>query len=453
VDKQKILNRPVRELAWRMSPAGIGSSLMLSANAIADAVFAGQFVGSAAMAGIALSVPLIAFHSAIVRLVGTGSASILSRAIGSGNEKIFGTLLYHAIGMLVLCSLCISLTGYFFAGELIGLMGGTGDVLHHGSQYYRLMALFCLPSIFGVATSVLIRAEGRVGYAMRITATGVALNLILCPIFCGYLGWEVAGTAFSTIIAMSAYSALTFRYFLLRKGVLFFGKLPRRFDIGLLRNIMAVGLPGFQSNLSGMFRQVFLFRLMALHGADTGLVVFSAIYRTFSFSVAPTFGIVQALQPVAGMNHGAKQFRRTRESYAVFLKYSVFLMAAIALPLLLFPEAVLSALIPDVPLSGADVFHFRLLICVMLLFPVFPNSVTFLQAIGKSRYASWMTIGRDVLLFYPMVAACWFWAAADSLYYGIFLENAVCALLFLGLMAGVLRRMEADRAATVDGNR
>jgi len=386
--KEQILSKPIKELVRKLSTPSIAGMLMTSVNAIVDAVFAGQFVGSAAMAGIALSIPLIAFNFAIVRWIGTGSASIISRAIGAGTNEIMGTILYYTIALLLLFSLLISIGGFFFADELIRLMSGEGEVLNYGGQYYLMMSVFSFPSIFGVGTSVLIRAEGKIGYAMKITSLGVVLNIIFCTIFTTYFKWGINGIALSTIMAMSIYSVLTLRYFILRKGMLFFGSLPIQLDFRILKEIITIGFPAFLSQISGLVRQVFLFKVMAINGTETGLVVFSAIYRTFSFSVTPALGMVQSLQPVVGINYGAHFFERVRLSYYTFLGYGILLMAFIAIPLIAFPRDILALLIPDIHITQSDIFHFRLLISVMFLFPVFPNSITFLQAVGKSKQAT-----------------------------------------------------------------
>lgn len=444
MQKEQIINKPMHELVCKLSAPGIVGMLMTSVNAMVDAIFAGQFVSSAAMAGIALSIPLIAFNFAVVRWIGVGSASIVSRAIGAGTDEIMGTILYYTIALLVLFSLCISIIGFLFAADLIGLMSGNGEVLIYGSTYYLMMSVFSLPSIFGVGTSVLIRAEGKMSYAMKITAMSVVLNIVFCTISTVYLKLGVTGLALSTILAMTIYSVMTFRYFMLKKGILFFGKPPVGPDFKLLTEIVTVGFPGFLSQVSGLVRQIFLFKVMAINGAEAGLVVFSAIYRTFSFSVTPVLGMVQALQPVAGINYGAKLFKRVKKSYFVFLRYEILLMTIIGIPLLVFSENILTLLIPDIKLTEFDIFYFRLLISVMFLFPVFPNSTTFLQATGKIKQATLFTVFRDLMLFYPMIAYCWLWGKADSLYYGILIENVLAAFLFFIYMQVHLKKMEGN---------
>lgn len=54
MDRKAILHKPLKELVWKLSPPGIAGMLMTSINAMADAIFAGQFVESSAMAGIAI---------------------------------------------------------------------------------------------------------------------------------------------------------------------------------------------------------------------------------------------------------------------------------------------------------------------------------------------------------------------------------------------------------------
>ena len=61
-----------------------------------DAVFVGRMVGPEAMTAVKVSYPFTLLNSGVATLIGTGSASILSRAIGKRDQesvdKIMGNL-------------------------------------------------------------------------------------------------------------------------------------------------------------------------------------------------------------------------------------------------------------------------------------------------------------------------------------------------------------------------
>ncbi|MCR4706233.1 MAG: hypothetical protein K5641_09245 [Lachnospiraceae bacterium] len=67
-----------------------------------DAVFVGRMVGPEAMTAVKVSYPFTLLNSGISTLIGTGSASVLSRAIGKGGNAAILTLLRQIILFLPL---------------------------------------------------------------------------------------------------------------------------------------------------------------------------------------------------------------------------------------------------------------------------------------------------------------------------------------------------------------
>lgn len=431
MDKEKLLNKPLDRLVFKLSPPGILAMLVASINTIVDSIFAGQWVSASAMAGIAISLPLISINAAIIRLVGTGASSIVSRAIGGDKKDVMEVILYYTIGVLLVFSLLITSLGFFFARDLIGLLGVSGKVFTYGVMYYKIMTIGNLPGLIGLVLSVLIRAEGKIAFAMRITIMSVILNLIFTPLMCGYFKLGIFGIAISTIGAMSVYLCLTLRFFLFGNSNLTFGKIPSKINFSLLKEMFSIGISGFVQQLSGVLRQIFLFKTIIFITNPSGLIVFSAIYRIFSFIAVTCFGVVQALQPVVGINYGAKKYDRAFRSYYIFLKYSILLIIIICIPFYIFPKDILHILIPEIKLTESDIFHFRLFLSILLFFPIPPNSITFLQAVGKGKKAFYIVIFRDLLFFYPLVLLCWNIKSENILYYGLLTENILYGLILI----------------------
>lgn len=440
MNKKELLSRSINGLIFKLAPPGILAMLITSVNALADSIFAGQWVSSSAMSGIIVSIPLLSINSAIVRLVGIGSSSVVSRAIGSNNNYVTDIILYYVIVLVLIFSVLISLLGYFFAESLITLMGVSGETFNYAVTYFKIMSIGNLPFILGLTTSLLIRSEGKIAYAMKITGFSVILNLLLTPLFCGYFDLGVKGISLSTIISMTIYSFLVLRYFVCKQGKLIFGKLPSSIDLKLLFEILSIGISGFVQQITGIFRQLFLFKTIAYITNPLGLVVFSAFYRIFSFIAMPCFGIVQALQPVVGVNFGAKKFHRVFKSYYTFVLYSILLTVIICIPVFIFPEIFLNILIPEIKLTDKDIFHFRIFLLVLLFFPISPNSITFFQSIGKGKQAFYLTTFRDAILFYPLVFFCWSIKEESILYYGLLLENIIYALILILIVVYIQKK-------------
>jgi Na+-driven multidrug efflux pump len=145
--------------------------LLIGLNTFLDALFAGQFISETALAAISLALPLTSILVGCAYCVGVGCASVLSRAIGSGDvktqSKIFGTLVI----MSVVISLFITILGYRFAEELISFMGGSGEVASYGASYFKIYSLGSVFYILAVASSQLIKSEGKIRLAMIFAGT------------------------------------------------------------------------------------------------------------------------------------------------------------------------------------------------------------------------------------------------------------------------------------------
>ena len=138
---QEILTDNVWKLLWRLSmPAIIGMSIN-GINAFVDGLYVGQFLGQEALAAVSLAFPLMMVTNGISAMIGVGSSSLLSIAIGAGNvdtqRKIFGTM----TALSLITSVALSILGIIFAPQLIGFLGGTGEILTLGVIYYRIMMI------------------------------------------------------------------------------------------------------------------------------------------------------------------------------------------------------------------------------------------------------------------------------------------------------------------------
>ena len=105
---------------------GIMGMLVISLNNFVDALFVGQLVGKNALAGVALAFPLTLLTAAFTSLVSVGSSSALSRALGEGDPDKPGKIAANVLWLSLFFSLVLTAIGYFFADQLMHLVGGAG---------------------------------------------------------------------------------------------------------------------------------------------------------------------------------------------------------------------------------------------------------------------------------------------------------------------------------------
>ncbi len=127
----------------------------------------------------------------------------------------------------------------------------------------------------------------------------------------------------------------------------------------------------------------------------------AASLRLYGFSFIPLWGMSQGLQPVVGTNHGAKQYKRVRETMKVFSIGGLVLAAIFWIPAELFSEKVLRLFSVSQSIIEQGVGNFRLFYSVFILYGVMVMSITFFQSIGNGKKAGIIVMFRQLILFVP----------------------------------------------------
>ncbi|MFD2918911.1 MATE family efflux transporter [Terrimonas rubra] len=439
--RQMILQDDLWRLMVRLSLPGIVGMLVIAVNSFVDALYVGRFVGAEALAGVSMTIPLTVLNTALLNLVAAGANSLLSRSIGSEDTATQDSVFAHILLLCIAVSVLLMVPGIFFAEEVIGITGATGRVLHHGVEYYTISQAGCFFSIFGLVSSGLIRAEGQIKRAMFISISGVLINVLLNPVFIVWLKMGVQGSAWATVLSMFFYCLLTTRYFQSGKSVVKIRLGLQIWKKQIFRDILAVGVSAMLMQLSSFIRQLFLFKAVTRYGTDTQVALFSAVYRLFTFSVIPVFGILQSLQPVVGINYGAGQQKRSRAAVAVFLTGCIVLMLVIALPSFIFPREVLSLLVPGITLNAGGLFYFRMVLIILLMAPVSSVSIVYLQATGNATWSAWLAGGRELVLFLPLVLLLPQLYGHAGVYYTLVIENFLYMLIVLMVLRYYMKNM------------
>jgi len=198
----EILQGNLIKLMFKLSTPGILGTLLLSSSTFVDAVFAGRLIGETAVAGISLALPLTSLMGGSAYLVGVGSVSVLSRAIGSGDIKTQSKIFGNLIVMGVAISFALTIIGYTFGEELIVFMGGNGEVASAGAEFFKTYMLGSVFCIIAVSANRLIKSEGQLRLSMIFAAIFLSVNIIFNTIFISIFHWGIRGLALATVIAI-----------------------------------------------------------------------------------------------------------------------------------------------------------------------------------------------------------------------------------------------------------
>ncbi len=401
--RDAILDDSLWRLFFRLSLPGIAGMAVISLNNFVDAFFVGQLVGPDALAAVALAFPLTLLTAAFTSLVSVGSSSLLSRALGGGDPDLPGRIAANVFWLSLLFSAVLTLSGYLLADELMHLVGGQGVQAELGANYYRIFILATVLRMPALCSNMLIRAEGRIREAMIYVSVAMALNMILDPIFIGTLGWGIEGAAWANNVSMLVYLLLNAQYYWRGKAGYALRRDMMGFHPELIRPILSVGISASMMQFMFLVQNAVVFNAVRNHGQPEDMALMAACYRLIMLAVVPVFGLVQAFQPVVGINYGAGRYARVIRASGVFFLAGTLLEAAIWLPMEIWPRPFLALLLPDFDLTDQHLLWFRLIIASLPAIPFVFLSVSLLQFMGKGVLSGLLIGGRQVLFFVPAV--------------------------------------------------
>ena len=368
-----------------------------------DAVFVGRMVGPEAMTAVKVSYPFTLLNSGVATLVGTGSASVLSRAIGRKDQGTVDRIMGNLVALIILLSLIITAVGEIFTTGLLSLSGAKGEILAQAERYLKVVFIGSLFVNFAQSANMVMRGEGKLKIAMGIMAAGALLNIALDPLLISAMGKEngVLGAALATVIAQVLQAVFTLWYFRKKSDNV---KIHRvKIHGNLIKPVLGVGVSAMLMQVMSMVQQTVMYNTVERWGGGAWQTILGACLSLQAFSFIPLWGISQGFQPAVGTNYGAKQYGRVRSFTKVFMITATVLALVFYLPVMLAPQGMLSMFITDTAICEQGAPMLQVLFATYICYVVLILAITFFQAIGKAAAASAMALLRQVLLFLPLV--------------------------------------------------
>jgi putative MATE family efflux protein len=427
----EILDSNLIKLMVKFTIPGILGMLLIGFNTFLDVLFAGQLIGETALAAISLALPLTSIVVGCAHLVGVGSASVLSRAMGAEDVKTKSRIFGNLVIMSVIIAFFITIIGYFGSESLIAFMGGEGEVAAAGAEYFQIYTLGSVFYILAVASSQLIKAEGKIRLSMIFAGIFVIVNAILNPIFISVFNWGIRGVALATVIAMLVYSILNATYFLSAKSSIPVSIKKLTLAIDLVPAILSVGLTALLMEIISLVEQSVIFKSIAQYGTDHDIAIAGATLRIYALAFIPIEGFVQALQPIIGMNYGAKKYPRLKQAFFTFSIGATLCLALIWLPLHLLPATFLGILLPSVIFSNDDLVNFQIINLLLLILPLGFCSITLFQAIGNGKAAGLLILAKTLFFLIPFVLILSAYLGVIGVYYGMLFAEILVVLISL----------------------
>lgn len=441
--KTQLLTKPPKQLLIQLSIPAVMGMFVIGLYPLMDGIFAGQIIGQVAMAACGVAMPLTYINSGIATLLGMGSASVLARALGKGDQGVVNKVMGNLIFWVLVCSAITTVGGLLLAPYFLDLVGATGEIKALGIRYLHIIFLGSVFVNFTQSANMVIRGEGLMKKAMLIMGLGAAMNIVLDPILMMALGdFAIEGAALATVLSQITQALVTYHYFRKQSQQVKIG--PIRIEKELSGQVFAVGVSAMMMQLLFMIQQTLLYKMAFQYGGEMHGTLMAAAIRMYGFSFIPLWGMSQGLQPVVGTNFGAKRYDRVAASVRVFSWGGLLLAGFFWILALALPGQILQLFGVEASLIAQGVGYFRLFYMAFVLYGVMVMAVTFFQAIGDGKKASLIVLGRQLVVFVPLALLLPQWLGVAGVWLAQPLVDTVIILLGVWLMIKEIRKFPAS---------
>ena len=386
-------------------PAIVGM-LVNAMYSVLDRVFVGHMkVGaSLALSGITISYPIMIIIMAFGMLVGIGAAALVSIELGKKNKEKAEIILGHALVLVVVLSVALSLIGIAFLEPLLKKLGASEEVLPYAMTFSKIMLAGAVLQNVGFGLNNIIRAEGNPPKAMKTMLIGAGINVILNPIFIYIFNLGVAGSALATIFSQTVCSVWILHYFTKGNSSLKLRRKNLKLQKEIILEIFAIGMSPFAMQVAASVVTILLNAQLDKHGGDAAIAAYGLINSFAMLVMMPIFGINQGAQPIIGYNHGAGKPHRAKRTLVLAIVAATIIVVIGFLLVEIFPTQIIQVFnSDDADLLKMGSHGIRIYLFMLPIIGFQVVSSNYFQAIGKAKVSIFLSLSRQVIMLIPLI--------------------------------------------------
>jgi len=441
-------SRSVGRLLWEYSlPAVVGMMVMSLYNVI-DRIFIGQGVGADAIAGLAITFPVMNLSAAVGVLIGVGAGARMSIVLGRKDHRSAELILGNSL-TLTLVNAIIYLTIFtIFIDDILIAFGASQNTL----PYARDFMLYIIPGLLMTNITYnfnsLMRASGYPTRAMVTMFIGAIANVILAPIFIFGLDMGIKGAAIASDISMTISGVFVLVHFMSKKSTVRFTRGTYRLQWKIVAAIISIGAAPSIVNAVNCLINILINKTLFRYGGDPAVAA-AGIFTTYTqLLISAVLGICQGAQPIIGYNYGARHFDRLRAGYKLSMVTCMSICLLGSAVGVVFPEAIARMFTSDFYLIHVASRGIRIALLMFWSAGFQIASTNMFQSIGKAGKSIFLSLTRQVIFFIPIILILPDFIGLEGVWFTFTISDFLAAMATLFLVIWQfrqIRRWETDK--------
>ena len=395
----------VGKLLFRLALPAITAQVINLLYNLVDRMYIGHLpeIGSAALTGVGVTLPVILAISAFSYLFSAGGAARASIMMGKKKDREAERIMGNCAAALILAALGLTVFFQIFGKDILMVFGASEHTIGYAWEYMKIYSLGTLFVQLALGMNNFINAQGYATMGMLSVIIGAGTNIILDPILMFGLNMGVAGAAVATIISQGLSAAWIVSFLCSKKSFLKLRVRNFRISRKVLGPCIALGASPFVMQFTESILNICFNVSLKTYGGDTAVGVMTVLSSVMQFALLPIIGMTQGSQPIVSYNYGAGKTDRVRQAFKSLLKASVIYAAALWALTMLFPQMFMGMFTTDARYIAMGTWSMRVYtaaICVMGL--QYACQQTFV-ALGNAKTSLWLALLRKVFLLIPLI--------------------------------------------------
>lgn len=372
---------------------------------VVDRMYIGHIpgVGSLALTGLGLTMPIVSIVTAFASLCGTGGGPLCSIARGEGKKRYAEEIMGNCFALLLILGVALTVLLEIFAKPILYAFGASDATFPYAEEYVRIYLLGTVFVMISLGMNHFINAQGFASVGMLTVAIGAVVNIILDPVFIFMLDMGIAGAALATLIAQAVSAVWALAFLLSKRAILDFKLKNMVLKAALVGRILALGVTGFVMSITNALVQTACNRQLQLFGGDSYVGAMTIINSLRELTFMAAHGLTAGAQPVLGYNYGAAAFSRVKKGIRFVSGASLIYGLAVWLAVMLIPRTLASIFSSDPQLLDATEKSMRIYFCGFFLMSLQLAGQCVFVGLGKSRQAVFFSLLRKAIIVTPLV--------------------------------------------------
>lgn len=441
------LDAPVGRTLIKTGLSMLPGTLALSGYNIIDTYFVG-FLGTDALAAMGYCFPIIMLVNCIYHGFSTGIMTLLSHAIGKGDET--ESQLVSIVGLVLLSSIAILLSflGVALLPVVLSALDSNPQIVTDVQRYLSIWFASNIVVALNFSTNKQLLTLGLPKTASFLMVAGMLINALIDPILIFGFGpipaMGVAGASLATTLAQCITVGLAL--------------------LNIHRKIPLFCRTGIKSNALRLSKDITFFAILAIlgiiimpisslvmtwvaaHFGDRAVAAVAAASRLESVAFVVPMAMGTSLVPMMAQNYGAKKFARLHATRRFATNFAAIYLLCFALLIVLFSDSLGHMFTDDERVVLIIQRYFLIIAWALAPQEVHRFSTFVYTATNRPKITALLNLFRNFVLFIPLSLLALVFNQLDMLFWARTVSEFGAATLSFVLASRLTRGLRKQQS-------